>query len=112
MGLKTTNYEVKKTGITLAEAYAIMRDMKINKNSVSVEFAIQKTREKADSLHPLDVIKMSFVWDRQCDPVKKAYELAKGQKIVSIKNKKTGEERQIIQNGVLYGWEDDIVSEG
>ena len=91
MGLKTTNYQIEKLGITLPEVYAIIDKIKNEKNSVSVEFGIYTSRENALKFQPIDTKRLHFVWDRKTDMAVQAYTLAK------------------CDRGLLSGWEDDII---
>ena len=95
MGLKTTNYVSKSTGITLPTAYAVLTNLIIEANNQArAIFAVQSTRENAKNYRPIDVVQVYFTWDRKTDPAKMAYEAAKNKEL-----------------GVLYGWENDIVCE-
>ncbi|MBQ8323236.1 MAG: hypothetical protein IJX91_04645 [Clostridia bacterium] len=109
MGLKTTNYEVKKLGITLPEAYAIIDKIDNEKNSVSVTFGIYAKREGQEKLQPIEIKKIHFVWDRKSDIAVTAYEIAKGQQLVEHEDPETGKIETTTVNGILYGWEDDYL---
>lgn len=109
MGLKTTNYEVKSTGAVLPNAYAIIDKIANEKNSVTVQFGIYASREKSNEYSPEETKQIHFVWDRKSDIAKTAYELAKGQEIIEEENPETGKVETITVNGILYGWDDDIV---
>ena len=110
MGLKTTNYLVKRTGAVLPEAYALIHSINAEKNSVRVVFGVYANREKAKEYSPEETKQIHFVWDRKSDIAKTAYELAKGQTVEEHINHETGEKETITVNGVFYGWTDDIVS--
>ena len=109
MGLKTTNYEVKKLGITIPEAYAMIKNLSIDGNSGYVTFAIQANRDNALKLTPIDTIDMHFVVDRNENPFVTAYNKAKGQTIIEQYNRTTGAKETTTVDGILYGWVDDIV---
>ncbi len=111
MGLKTTNYEIKRTGAVLPEAYALIHSINTEKNSVSVVFGIYASREKSNEFLPEETKQIHFVWDRKSDIAKKAYEIAKRQEIIEHTNPTTGEKETITVNGIFYGWIDDIVKE-
>ena len=106
MGLKTTNYVSKSTGITLPTAYARIKDLVLNGHNGRAIFAIQSTREAVENYQAIDKVEVHFVWDRKSNPVVQAYEAAKVQTIEKH-NDETGE--TVIENGVLFGWKDDIV---
>jgi hypothetical protein len=108
MGLKTTNYEVKKLGITIPEAYAVA-DFSLEGNSCLVTVKIQTSRENAKNLEPLETIHTHFVIDRNKNPFEEVYNKLKGQEIVERENLVTGEKETITVSGILYGWEDDII---
>lgn len=109
MGLKTTNYEVKRIGQILPEAYAIA-DFTIDGNSCLVTVKIQTSRENAKKLAPIETIHTHFVIDRNKNPFEEVYNKLKGQEIVERENPETGEKETITVNGILYGWEDDYLT--
>jgi hypothetical protein len=105
MGLKTNNYTTKGTNVFLVEAYAVLRNLIIEKNnSVRAIFAIQTNRENANFSEPLEKVEINFDWDRKTDPAKMAYEYAK----TEIKQPE-GENGIANELGSLYGWKDDIL---
>lgn len=91
MGLKTTNYEVKALGQTLPTAYALLDSISQQKNSVLATFGIYTNRENASKYKPIEMKKIHFTWDRKSNIAEQAYLLAKS------------------KDGVLHGWDDDIV---
>ena len=92
MGLKTTNYEVKKIGITISEAYAKFIQIDLDKDgNVKAFLAIQQTREDFESLQALELHEFNFIADKDLPIYLQAYEFAKA-------------------NG-FSNWEDDIVEE-
>lgn len=111
MGLKTTNYVSKGTGQVLPVAYAVLRNLIIEKDDrVRAIFAIQSSREATKMYNPIDKVELWFNWDRKTDPAKMAYEVAKNE----VREVGTGfyaDEKEITekQYGTLYGWQDDIV---
>lgn len=109
MGLKTTNYEVKKLGITLPVAYAIIKNLRINGNEGTAEFAVQSTRDTATSLSPIETVKVNFIVNRNENPFVTAYEKAKSQKEVTQWNEETHKIETVLVGEPFYGWEDDIV---
>ena len=111
MGAMIENYKVEKLGITLPNAYAILKDLTIKGDSVTAHFAIQSTRENARHLQPLEVKTEHFKWDRKTDIAKMAYEKAKGQTTQKDYDYVECKEVETIVNGCLYGWKDDYVTE-
>ena len=110
MGLKTTNYVSKQTGITLPTAYAVIKDLVLNGNSGRAIFSIQASREATQTLKPIDKVEVHFTWDRKTDSAKMAYETAKTEtKTVDKLNEKGEPYTEVVGYGTLYGWEDDIV---
>ena len=93
MGLITENYVSKSTGIALPKAYAVLKNLIIESdNSARAIFAIQASRENAETYNALDKVEVEFIWDRKSNPVRMAYAVAK-------KN----------EYCILYEWDDDIV---
>ena len=114
MGLKTTNYEVKSMGVTLPEAYAIIRETKTSGDSGFAMIAVHTTRELAanKSIKPFEEVRIDFTVDRNANDRETAYTVAKGQKTFKKFNAETKQMEDAIVNMPFYGWEDDIVSEG
>ena len=105
MGLIKTNYVSKSTGVTLPVAYAVLKDLVLNGNNARAIFVVQSSRETTKTFKPIDKVEVYFTWDRKSDLAKMAYEKAKTQIVVDlIENTETKTE------GVLYGWEDDIIA--
>lgn len=111
MGLKTTNYVSKSTGLVLPEAYAVLKNLVIESdNRARAVFAIQASRENAQNYQALDKVEVHFKWDRKTDPAKMAYEAAKTETRTYEKyDEETHTAIPVTENGVLYGWQDDIV---
>lgn len=110
MGLKTTNYVSKSMGITLPEAYAVLKNLIIESNNrARAIFAIQASREAAEQYNAIDKVEVNFTWDRKTDPAKMAYEVAKTQmREVECYDHETFEKKTKVEYGALYGWEDDF----
>lgn len=90
MGLKKTNYEVKRYGITLPEAYARLTHVNINIDGrADAMFEIQQTREDIGVKRPLETIFFDCEIDKEQPVYKQIYEKAKEE--------------------VFAGWEDDII---
>jgi hypothetical protein len=106
MGLKTTNYVSKQTGITLPTAYAVIKDLVLNGNNGRAIFSIQASREATQTLKPIDKVEVHFTWDRKTDIAKVAYETARTETFERY-DEETG--KTITEQGTLYGWQDDIV---
>lgn len=111
MGLKTTNYVSKSTGLILPEAYAVLTNLIVEKdNRTRAIFAIQASRTAAKSYKALDTVEIHFEWDRKSDPAKSAYEYAKTEvNTFEDYDTATGTPTKKVELGVLYGWQDDIV---
>lgn len=111
MGLKTTNYEIKELGITLPEAYAILKNLRITGERATAEFAVQSTRENALTMKPLVTKRISFDINRNENPLAAAYIIATGQKEVERFNLVTHKYESTVMNMPFYGWTNDIVTE-
>lgn len=109
MGLKTTNYTVKELGITLPNAYALIKDLRVQNNIVTANFVIQATRETAATLKPIETVSITFKFNRNENPIVTAYNLVKSK----IKDYVYDEElKEHVEEEIampLYGWIDDIV---
>ena len=114
MGLITTNYVTKKTGMPMATAYAKLRTLVMEANDTfRATFAIQSSREKLDSYDPVEIVSVSGkITDRSIPLQKIAYETAKTQREKVVKYDEQGKVIGTeIKDGPLYGWDNDIVSE-
>jgi len=109
MGLKTVNYEVKSLGITLPNAYALLKDIKINDATGIATFVVQSTREMALKMKPIETVKIEFAFDRTKNPVETAYITAKGKRIETVADEQTWQATTKEVNQPFYGWEDDIL---
>ena len=115
MGLKTTNYEVKKLGITLPQAYAIIGEIQIGKSgSGYAKMYVQATRDNALNLQALEEKRIDFKWDRKQDIASCIYKSAKLKK---IRREHNGEfdkngvpiEVDVVVDEQFFGWQDDII---
>lgn len=108
MALKTRNYEVKNLGITLPEAYAIIKNIRISGEYGTATIVIQQTRELALEKAPLEVVEIGFAVNRNENPYITAYHEAKKdvEREIELPN---GEMRTIKIKGQFADWEDDIV---
>lgn len=125
MGLRTTNYEIKKLGITLPTAYAIIKNIEIHGNVGKALFYIQTSRNTTGTLKPLQKIYFDFDVIRTENPYITAYRTAKTARIkikrnpqahyiIDEKGKRvvdpeTPEFVEVAIPGPFTGWEDDIV---
>lgn len=110
MGLKTTNYLVKKSGITLPTAYAKIRTLVLDSDGrIRATFGIQQSREYCDKYDPIEVVSVHTKnkWDRKTPLEKVAYEAVK--KEVYIEKSRDGVDETKTDYNALYGWTDDIV---
>lgn len=89
MGLKTTNYEIKRSGITIPDAYAQIEQLTVAEDGrCFADFKIQQTRNLM-CLSALDRKSVECMVDKSLPIYEQVYNAAK----------KT----------VFVGWEDDIV---
>ena len=119
MGLRTTNYEVKKLGITLPQAYAMVKNLHVFGESGYAEMIVQTSRENADKcvkgqLNALEQKRVDFiVKNRDGNDRATAYEAAKKKKTRAVQ---TGEldkdgipiEVEVVVDEQFFGWVDDI----
>ena len=119
MGLKTTNYEVKRTGQFLPTAYAIVKNLTVRGLSGYAEIIIQTSRETADKcvkgqLDAIDTKRIDFKVDRDANDRVTAYEAAKKKKTCMEHNGEFDEngmpiEVEVVVDEQFFGWYDDIV---
>ena len=110
MGLKTTNYEVKKLGITLPEAYAVIGKIEMSdRGSGYAEMYIQATRENALNLQPIETKRVDFFWDRKSDIAETIYAAAKVEKTSRRINRETRQMEEVLIDTMFSGWDDDII---
>lgn len=110
MGLKTKNYEVKKLGITLPDAYARIGKIEMSDNgSGYTEMHIQATRENALNLQPIETKRVDFFWDRKADIAETIYAAAKVEKTFRRMNRETRQMEEVVIDTMFKDWEDDIV---
>ena len=110
MGLKTTNYEVKKLGIVLPTAYAIIKDLYIKGEYARADFVIQANRTATSEKEPLEIVKVEFALNRNESPFITAYKTAKRQHYENKYNEETKQvEKVVVNNSIFYGWQDDYV---
>jgi hypothetical protein len=117
MGLKTTNYEVKRTGQVLTNAYArIARIQLFESGRGTARLFIQSTRGNLDKgLDPIDYKDIQFKWDRKQDIATCIYEAAKLKKIRQEQSDEFDENGlpklvDVVVDEQFFGWENDIVN--
>lgn len=118
MGLKTTNYEVKRTGQVLTNAYAIVKNLTVRGLSGYAEIIVQTSRECADKcvkgqLDAIETKRIDFKVDRDANDRETAYEEAKKKKIRREQNGELDEncipiEVEVVVDEQFFGWDDDI----
>lgn len=116
MGLKKTNYKVKKLGITLPEAYAIVKDLTVRGKSGFATIAVQSSRENADkvvdgTMTALEEVRVDFTVNRDANDRATAYEKATSYQEVEEFNPETGRVETVVKYEPFYGWTDDFVKE-
>lgn len=116
MGLKTTNYEVKKLGIVLPQAYALVKDLTVRGKSGFAIFAVQSTRENAEKavngeMQAIEEVRIDFIVERDTNDRATVYAKAKSQREIERFNVETKQMETVLINEPFYGWDDDIISE-
>mgnify|MGYP003296404535 CR=1 FL=1 len=92
MGLKTTNYEVKKFGITVPTAYARLTNVSIDVNGDAFGvFEIHQERDDLTTSEALDRVYLTTTINKDLPIYSQIYTKAKAE--------------------IFTGWEDDIVEE-
>ena len=108
MGLKKTNYKIESLGITLPQAYAIIKDITINGESARADFVVQASRETANTLNPLEIKTLYFKVDRNTNPYQTAYIESKKQVEETRLNVATKQHEKVLVDGIFTGWNDDF----
>lgn len=111
MGLKTTNYHIKKFDVELSQAYAKLRTLVLNSDGrVEASFSIQQSRKHCEEFDPIEVVKLysKAKWDRNTPLEKFAYEAIKSETYTEF-DPETGSEVTKTEKGLLSGWDNDIV---
>ena len=107
MGFKKTNYYAKHIDVEFSEAYAIIKNIRINGNSGVADFVIQTNRDKAMFSQPIETVKVYFEVDRNESPYITAYKKAKESKEMLMPNPLTGKLENTLVKGEFADWEDD-----
>jgi hypothetical protein len=111
MGLKTTYYEIKKLGITLPEAYAVIDRIVADRGRCYASFAVSTSRENALKKEPLERVEINFEYSIANDNIDLfalAYEKAKGTAVRQRWNEKTQAVEDYEEAMPFNGWQDDI----
>ncbi len=119
MGLKTTNYEIKKLGITLPTAYAIIKNVEVHGTIGKALFHIQTSRENTN-LQPFEKVYFDFKVNRNESPYITAYRLAKQDEVALKRNPKFDHRKSASEQSEpefievrtpapFSGWQDDIL---
>lgn len=111
MGLKKTNFEIEQLGITLPEAYAMVKDIEIRGSQAVAKIVVQQSRDFAIEKKPIVEANIRFAVNRNENPYETAYKIAKGTKKQKVLNRENHKVEEIEIPMPFYGWEDDIVSE-
>jgi hypothetical protein len=101
MGLKTKNYTIEEIGLTLPNAYAVIRNIYIDGERGVAEFAVQTSRENAFNKKPIKIVSVEFTVDRNENVYKSAYRAAKD--LVTIQDGAQTATRPM----PFFGWTDD-----
>ena len=112
--LKKNNYIIQKFGqtINIPTVYAMIEDFKIDFKTETAKalFVIKAERNLDKSVDVIDEVWVDFPLSRNEHIYTSAYKTAKGQHYENIVNEETNKvEKVLVNNSVLYGWEDDIV---
>ena len=122
MGLKTTNYTVKRTGQFLTNAYAMVKNLHVFGESGYAEIIVQTSRENAakcvkGQLDAIDTKRIDFKVERDGNDRATAYEAAKKKKTRIVQTGELDEngmpiEVEVVVDEQFYGWYNDIVFNG
>lgn len=107
MGFKKRNYEVKKLGIVIPQAYAIIENLTIRGEYARADFIIQTSRPATAEKEPIERVGVEFILNREESPFITAYNTAKSQYETEVYNEETGEYDKVVVNQPFYDWEDD-----
>lgn len=109
MGLKRTNYEVKDLDIILPEAYAIVKTLSVTRNNGYAEIVVQSSRENAETLKPIESVKIKFKVNPNENPFVTAYKEATKRSVMEVWDEVTGELTTVEKPAIFDGWQNDIV---
>lgn len=113
MGFQKNDYQIQKKGISLSQAYAVVKNITINGEHVKAEFAINVSRNNALNCEPIDVKTISLKYDRAKDLLPQIYAAAKTDK--TVKDFEIGEDGKphIVDKTIkapFSDWDDDIIA--
>lgn len=108
MGLKTTDYLVKKFGITIPNVYAVVNKLSVDGDNAIAEFHVQTNRQRAFDEEPIETVIVPFKINRAGNLFAQAYEVAKGVKQERVWDATLSKINLIDTPMPFYGWEDDI----
>lgn len=124
MGLKTTNYEIKRMDITVPTAYAMIENLEVRGDRGRAEFVIRSARQPA-KMNCYGRVRVEFEVDRNESPYVTAYKAAKATHTKMVRNPdmkyitdergrkvrdpETPEKIEVTVPGPFTGWEDDII---
>lgn len=109
MGLKITNYESKKLGITLPNAYALITELKMANGYGSAEFSIQTSREAAMTLPAIEKVRIDFAVNRNESLMVTAYKKATERHEHKEIDPETGLETTVVSGMFFKDWTDDLI---
>ena len=112
MGFKTTNYEIKRLGNVLSQAYARIVNLDIKDDTATAKFVIQQNREFTKNKDPYEIVivKDIPITNKKENPYTTAYNYAKGQHNEYPFNEETKQvEKVVVNNSIFYDWDNDIV---
>ena len=110
MGLKKSNFEITQLGITLPEAYAMVKDIEIHGEQAVAKIAVQQSRDFAVNKKPIVEATIRFKVNRNENPYETVYKIAKGTRKQLVKNAETQKPEIVEVPMPFHDWEDDIVT--
>lgn len=111
MGLKNTNYVSEKNGLRVANAYALIKNLRIEGEYGEAIFAIHYSREEAMNKPSLETVAIRFKVDRNESPYITAYKKATEKYVTKEIDPETGEEKEVVTGMPFKDWQDDLVTE-
>lgn len=111
MGLKNTNYVSEKNGLRVTNAYALIKNLRIEGEYGEAIFAIHYSREEAMSKPSLETVAIRFKVDRNESPYITAYKKATEKYVTKEIDPETGEEKEVVTGMPFKDWQDDLVGD-
>lgn len=105
MGLYKKNYEVKELGITLPEAFAIIRKIERSGSGGMAEFWVHSSRENSKTLKFLERKLVPFTYTDGDNPYEAAYTAAVAPHEIRVRNPK-----KVISEDGTEKWEDEEIT--